>query len=271
MKKILFASTALVASAGFAAADADFTGAAGFGMIYDGTNWNPDYYTTLNISLTGETDGGLSFGADLDLTFDNGGFGVTDNQVVYIEGGFGKLSVGTVDNAVDASVSGIKDVGYSGLGVDNLAEAEKGTSTANALYQGTFGDFSVALSGDLSSGASDWAIGAKYAMGDFKVGAGVEKDGGNTVYAISAGATFGDIALNALYGRDSTASNYSYGVDAGYTMGASTITIAYGNDDGVEGYGLGISYDLGGGASVDAGVAEVNGVTKADLGINMTF
>ena len=96
MKKILFASTALVASAGFAAADIDFSGAAGFGVVYNDTaanEWSPDYYTTLSVSMTGETDGGLSFGADFDITMDNGATAVGDTEV-HVEGGFGKLTVG---------------------------------------------------------------------------------------------------------------------------------------------------------------------------------
>jgi outer membrane protein OmpU len=269
MKKILFASTALVATAGIAAAEVGFSGEAGIGAIYDGSDWSIDHYTTLSVAMTGETDGGLSFGASFDITANGTTAGGVDTSSAYIEGGFGKLSAGDVDNAVDATVGGIKDVGYSGLGVDNEAEVEKGTSSANVLYQGTFGDFGVALSADI--GNSDWAIAAKYSFGDINVAAGAEDDGGNTVFAVSAGGSFGDVAVNALYGRDSDSDSDSYGIDAAYTMGASTITFAYGNDDGDEAYGLGLSYDLGGGASVNAGVAEVDGDTVADLGLIMTF
>ncbi|WP_133485474.1 porin [Aliiroseovarius marinus] len=269
MKKILFASTALVASAGFAAAEISFSGEAGIGVIYDGTDWAANHYTTLSVSMAGETDGGLSFGASFDITTGTTG-GAVDASSAYIEGGFGKLSAGDIDNAVDATVGGLADVGYSGLGVDNLGETQKGTSGADFLYQGSFGDFSVAASAQLDGG-SDWAIAAGYSMGDYKFAAGVEDAAGDTVYAISAGASFGDFGVNALFAKNSDTSAESYGIDATYAMGATSVTVAYGNDGTDEAFGLGIGYDLGGGASVNAGVAEVAGTTVADLGIIMTF
>ncbi|MGM9402160.1 porin [Aliiroseovarius sp. KMU-71] len=280
MKKILFASTALVASAGFAAAEVDFSGAAGFGVVYNGTDWNPDYYTTLSVAMTGETDGGLSFGADFDITVDNPHNGVAAQTIsdteVYVEGGFGKLTVGSVGSASDAKL-GLGDIGYSGLGTDNVAEllidlADSG----NIMYTGSFGDFGVALSYDMN-GTEIFSVVATYAMGDYNFGIGYD-DWGTVVgsaFHVKAGGNFGDVALNALYSRSSDVDTTAIGVTAGYTMGAATITAAYSNLNvgGLSGdvYGLGVSYDLGGGASIDAGVADNGTTTVADLGINMSF
>ena len=268
MKKILIASTALVATAGFAAAEIDFSGAAGFGVTYDGADWNPDYYTTLSVSMTGETDGGLSFGAGFDITMDNGVTAVGDTEV-HVEGGFGKLTVGAVGSAVDAKL-GIGDIGYSGLGVDNRAEALiDSADNGNIMYTGSFGDFGVALSYDMN-GTENFSIAATYAMGDYNLGLGYDDQ--DATVSVKAGSSFGDFALNAVYSNSSDLSTTAYGIHAAYTMGAATISAAYADSDALgEAYGLGISYDLGGGASVDAGVAEVGGVTVADLGINMTF
>lgn len=288
MKKILFASTALVASAGFAAAEISFSGEAGMGFVYDDPtgDWNADYYTTLYIDMTGETDGGLGFGVDLDLTFDNGGAAATDNQVVYIEGGFGKFSVGTVGSAVDATL-GLSDIGYSGLGVDNVAEAlVDAADSGNLMYQGTFGDFGVAISHDLN-GTEITSVAATYSMGDFNVGLGYDDlgliDTSSTIH-VKAGADISDFSLNALYSRNDDNDITSYGITGGYTMGAVGVTAAYSNADfagllDVEAYGLGVSYDLGGGASVNAGVGEITSTaggisvseTVADLGIIMLF
>jgi outer membrane protein OmpU len=270
MKKILIASTALVATAGIASAEIGFSGAAGFGVVYDGSDWGPDYYTTLSVSMTGETDGGLSFGASYDITQDNGGTGVGDTEV-YVEGGFGKLTVGAVGSAVDAKL-GIGDIGYSGLGVDNRAESIIDDNDAgNIMYTGSFGDFGVAMSIDMGVGSADnFSIAATYAMGDYNFGVGY--DDAESAISVKAGGSFGDIALNALYSRSSDTDEDAFGIHAAYTMGAATISAAYADSDREgEAYGLGISYDLGGGASVDAGVAEVEGTTVADLGINMTF
>ncbi|WP_298561929.1 porin [uncultured Aliiroseovarius sp.] len=275
MKKILIASTALVATAGFAAADVDFSGAAGFGFVYDGSDWNPDYYTTLSVAMTGETDGGLSFGADFDITQDNGATAVGDTEV-HVEGGFGKLTVGAVGSASDAKL-GLGDIGYSGLGTDNVAEflidlADSG----NIMYTGSFGDFGVALSYDMN-GTEIFSVVATYAMGDYNFGIGYDDWGlvAGSAFHVKAGGNFGDVALNALYSRSSDIDTTAIGVTAGYTMGAATITAAYSNLSvgGLSGdvYGLGVSYDLGGGASIDAGVADNGTTTVADLGINMSF
>ncbi|MCI2395620.1 porin [Aliiroseovarius sediminis] len=282
MKKILFASTALVASAGFAAADISFSGEAGMGFVYEedrvgADEWLVDYYTTLSVAMTGETDGGLGFGVDLDLTFDNGGGAVTDNQVVYIEGGFGKFSVGTVGSAVDAKL-GLSDIGYSGLGTDNTAEfLVDGGDVGNLMYEGTFGDFGVAVSYDMG-GTEVASIAATYTMGDFNIGLGYDDwgnfDDSSTVH-VKAGADIADFSLNALYSRNSDNDITSYGVTAGYTMGAVEVMAAYSELEiagaTTDAYGLGVAYDLGGGASLNAGVGEINDVVEADLGIIMTF
>ncbi|MHA6265625.1 porin [Aliiroseovarius sp. CAU 1755] len=278
MKKILFASTALVASAGFAAAEISFSGEAGMGFIYDDVSgdWSPDYYTTLSVSMTGETDGGLGFGADFDITTANGA-SLVDQTTVYIEGGFGKFSVGNVGSAVDAKL-GLSDIGYSGLGTDNVAEAlVDAADMGNVMYDGTFGDFGVAMSYDMQ-GMENFSIAATYNMGDYNFGIGYD-DWGNiaagSAFHVKAGANIADFSLNALYSRADDADITSYGITAGYTMGAVGVTAAYSEVDvagvSADAYGIGVKYDLGGGASVNAGVGEVGGVTVADLGIIMVF
>ncbi|WP_282182107.1 porin [Aliiroseovarius marinus] len=280
MKKILFASTALVASAGFAAAEISFSGEAGFGVVYNDTaanEWSPDYYTTLSVSMTGETDGGLSFGADFDITMDNGATAVGDTEV-HVEGGFGKLTVGAVGSASDAKL-GIGDIGYSGLGVDNVAEVLiDAADSGNIMYSGSFGDFGVAMSYDMN-GTEIFSIAATYTMGDYDLGVGYD-DWGNlaagSAFHIKAGGNFGDVALDAVFSRSSDIDTTAYGLNAAYTMGAATISAAYSNVDvggaSADAFGIGVSYDLGGGASVNAGIGEnAAGATVADLGIIMTF
>ena len=56
-------------------------------------------------------------------------------------------------------------------------------------------------------------------------------------------------------------------------MGATTITVAYSDSDVAAdaAYGIGLAYDLGGGATLKGGVADISGTTKADLGVSMSF
>ncbi|UWQ14475.1 porin [Aliiroseovarius sp. M344] len=278
MKKILFASTALIASAGFAAAEISFSGEAGAGFVYNDatSDWTLDHYVTLSVAMTGETDGGLGFGANFDITTGTTG-GAVDGSSAYIEGGFGKFSVGNVGSAVDETL-GLSDIGYSGLGTDNVAEAlVDAADSGNLMYQGTFGDFGVAISHDLD-GTEITSVAATYSMGDFSVGLGYDDwgliDTSSTIH-VKAGANVADFSLNALYSRNDDNDITAYGITAGYTMGAVAVTAAYSEVDvmgvSADAYGLGVAYDLGGGASFNAGVGEVGGVTVADLGIIMLF
>lgn len=265
MKKILFASTALVATAGIAAAEVSFSGSASLGLGYDGSDWAPIADATLSVAMSGETDGGLSFGAAFDVT---AGAGDVDAAVVYVEGGFGKISGGDVGSAVDAKL-GIGDIGFDGLGVDNVAEALiDGADVGNLMYEGTFGDFGVALSYDMDA-SETVSVAATYAMGDYNIGLGYDDQ--DSTISVKLGGSFGDFALNALYSNSDDLAEEAFGIHAAYTMGAATVSAAYAEHEGDEAYGLGISYDLGGGASFAAGVADDNGTTVADLGISMSF
>ncbi|WP_424943437.1 porin [Aliiroseovarius crassostreae] len=296
MKKILFASTALVATAGVASADIAFSGGANMGLKYnDGAAEELILHReiTLTVAMTGETDGGLTFGADMTITA--GGVG---DVVVYIEGGFGKLAAGDVGSAVDAHI-GVGDLGFDGIGTDNIAEAQIDANDKGSLmYTGTFGDFTVAASwngstnhavahGTSGTGAAavpatftaadpvvqenEFSIAAKYAMGNYTVAVGYDEGNGTDVFSVGLGASIDAFSINGVLST-STAGE-SYGLTAGYTMGATTITAAYSKDDvaNAEGYGIGFGYDLGGGATLAGAVGEVNNVTVADLGITMSF
>jgi outer membrane protein OmpU len=289
MKKILFASTALVASAGFAAAEISFSGEAGIGFEYAdvavGDDWTLDHYLTLTVSMTGETDGGLGFGATFDITNTAGG-GAVDGSSAYIEGGFGKLSAGNVGSAVDSMI-GVGDLGFDGIGTDNIAETLRGDSAASLLYTGSFGDFSVAASAGLSTSntlahSDDFAVGAKYAMGDYSIAVAYDEAAGINAIHVQGNANVGDVALAALFSTTTgtvVTDVTAFGITAGYTMGATTVTAAYSQTESTtggvttdsEGFGIGVAYSLGGGASVKGAIGEVGGVTVADLGVTMSF
>ena len=73
MKKILFATTALVATAGVASAEIALTGMAEMG-IYDNGNDDTQFFTDIDVTFTmsGEADNGLTFGANVDLDESDG-------------------------------------------------------------------------------------------------------------------------------------------------------------------------------------------------------
>jgi len=115
MKKLLLASTALVLSAGVAAADVALSGDARMGLLYNGDDVQLTSRARVIFTLSGETDSGLAFGGS--FRADNAG-GAANGSAgsVFISGDFGKLSMGDVDSAAMAATGDLFAVGLTGLG-----------------------------------------------------------------------------------------------------------------------------------------------------------
>lgn len=270
MKKILFASTALVATAGVASAEISFGGSANFGIADMGAGVILKNEIDFDVKGSGETDGGLKFGAsvDLDASYNNGvttSGSVTDPEV-YIEVGGLKLTVGGVDAANDNE--GLADVGFDGLGVDDVAEVS-GNGSADVLVNYSFGDIAVAASTD--SSGSDWALGVSGSFGDVSFAAGFGEVSGTNEQNLHLGYSMGAVAFGVQYSDSGAATGY--GFDVKYTQGDLTVTGVYAKNDttGVDAYGVGASYSLGGGAAIAGGIAEVGGTSVYDLGMTFSF
>jgi outer membrane protein OmpU len=237
MKKILIATTALVATAGFASAEVAISGAAKMGLQYNSegaTKTQVLSSATLVVDMSGETDGGLTFGANMNIIIADNGDVANDDTTVYISGAFGKLSMGAVAEADE--VAGLGDIGWDGLDVDDVAEAFVGDELGDFLgvslghnvnYTISTGALTFSVSGQLPTGhgadtIDSYAIGAKYTFGDMYVGLGyadhsvVETGSGNMydlfpsdgedvfstdaqVTSVFAGGTFGAIKVAAMY------------------------------------------------------------------------
>jgi outer membrane protein OmpU len=332
MKKVLLASTALIMSAGYAAADVSVGGDGRMGVIdpfdfvvvEDNPN-TPDneevlgggtlsFTSRIRISFaaSGETDAGLAFGGS--IRADNaGGFNIRDSQgntvgddnfstsnqpleltggggvlgqagSVFIEGAFGKLSMGDVDGAANAAVGYVSGVGLTGLNDNNESAyiANVGGALPGALYEYSGGDWAVYISssnsGTLIGTEADsiaWALGASYAFGNFSVALGYEDNDAGTTHIIGGvTASFGDFTGKAIYGvADGTVDDDQWAVSGDYTFGATTLTAYYNSVFGSDYYGVGGAYDLGGGASLVAGYAYDNDADDDayDFGISFTF
>ncbi|PQO24744.1 hypothetical protein C2I36_01255 [Rhodobacteraceae bacterium WD3A24] len=285
MKKILLASTALVMTTGIAAADnpnVELSGDAEMGVMFDDSmanEWSFTSEATVGFTLSGETDGGLQFGASFDADEAVGAAGGTDGSV-FISGAFGRLSMGDVDSAADAAVGDISGVGLTGL-EDTMAYLSNDTLPA-ALYEYSSGGFSVYLGADqISSSDDEWSIGAAYSAGNYSFAAGFEKDTSTTAtptgpddehFALSGSGTFGAVTLTAAAGFSND--NTQGGVSLDYVTGPTTVTGYYFHDFAEDAnYGLGAEYDLGGGAALVGGIAhyEATDNTLADFGISMSF
>jgi outer membrane protein OmpU len=296
MKKVLFATSALVASAGIASADINnfqLSGSAAMGLMYTengaaNNNANDTEFDSeidLTISWSGESNDGIAFGGSVDLSADendqqqNASLGDGDGEV-YINYQGIKVTFGDVGGQTQDAIA---NPGYQGTGADDLAEA------------GDIGDYDVAVSfsaNNLSFGVSygsdteDFAVSVTGKAGDVAWGiASINDESGADVVELTAGYSSGAYSLNGLYADQSGATAATdlkaYGLSVGYKVGETTYTVAMSDtnvDNQDANYGVGFSTNLGGGLSFAGGVsvdgattAGGEGITKADLGFNMAF
>jgi len=311
MNKILLATTALVATAGFAAADVTLSGSAEMGLADSGNGVEFFHDLDVRFTLSGETDGGLTFGATIDLdeivatdggvVQDKGTDIPTDNgpHAVFISGGFGTLTLGDTDGAMDWAMtevaigSSIADDHTVHAGYNGNSKMDGSSDGQILRYDNTFGDFGVAVSAELddddSNSGDTYGLGVKYnaALGglDLGLGLGYQKNDDHAAVGLSVATTFANglqaiINYSDLDGVAATDNDSHMGLGLGYTSGALTVSANYGEyetvgGDKADGFGVAVNYDLGG-AAVQFGYGDG---TKADgtekdtwsLGLAMSF
>ncbi|MFC5739107.1 porin [Sinirhodobacter huangdaonensis] len=268
MKKVLFATTALVFSAGFAAAEVSLSGDGRMGVVYNGDDWNFSSRARVIFTLSGQTDGGLEFGGSFKAhesgAAENGSAGS-----VYVSGAFGKLEMGDVVSAPEALFGDLPEVGYEDL---TAGEGDY-TGFASLNGQGLLENDIPYLTGD--SGATTSAYNPvllyTYSAGAFSVAAslsdGKEATGSNAYnvaldsdqeYAIAAAYTFQNYTVGlgyevldfksgtTVFGHDKATQLELAGVA---TFGDTSVKAYYAaGDDGNpvdQAYGLGVSSVFG--------------------------
>lgn len=319
MKAALLLSSALTLVASAATAEITLSGSARMGLTYvdDGTESISRFSSRVRIGFTasGETDAGLTFGASMRAdqsggngTIDSGGdidgssTGTTNNDsTVYLEGGFGRLTMGDANGAADVLVGQVSGVGYGPN--DALQELPLlGSHKTAVYYENSTGPLTFGIgSGQLISGDRTYSIGAKYAGDTWSVAIAWERDSFSDGFSIEArnqislggSVSFGPTTVKARV-TDSTLDDRdtAYALSVDYATGATTLTAFYarfGNtlldftgpdlffSEDTTHIGIGAEYDLGGGAKVAGGVVRQNNddaeddQTFADVGLKFSF
>ncbi len=226
MKKVLFATTALVATAGVAAAEVKFSGYGRFGLGYledrtgtvstTGGTSVADVDTDdtilvsrfrLNIDGIVETDGGVRFEGRVRIQADE-------------DAGNGEQGEAGLNGALFSVIfGGLRvDAGNVAGSFDNLANYygnEPGLESFLGQYSGV--DYSF-LSYD-STGTGSNAVFFQYAINDFAFGASYDQ------------RTFADTAVAGSTTSDAD----RWDISATYTFNNITAALAYGQTDGVGG------------------------------------
>lgn len=299
MKKILFATTALVATAGVAAADVNFGGYGRFGMGYnDGNENNKTYIESrfrMNIDASAESDGGVGFSARVRMQADDDGKGEAGKAglnganfgITY--GGL-QVVVGNIAGAIDNMN------GYFGAepGLSNFVGQYSGNdfgftgySSTGSGVNGVFLGYEIAglvlgASYDQDDKQDDvWDVAAAYTFADaYTVALGYGKNGvDEDMSVLTFEGAFGNFVGTLMVGDETVAdaakSGMFYGLSGALSVGAATtITASYGDGEGdadTEQYGLGFIQDLGGGTSLRGGVGKDGDDTVADLGVRFNF
>ena len=329
MKKVLFATSALVMTAGVAAAEVAVSGDGRMGMVYDGNDVQFSSRARVKFTLTGESDAGLSFGAAFRVDQENYKSDVYRSAArgtagaVWISGTYGKLSMGDVVSASEAAIGDLYEIGYTdGTFAGDLEEisyltgdGENTDQGPNILYEYTVNNISFYASasdgvdtdlGSLTPGAnvddaegaaSDdvaYSLAAKYDAGNWWAALGYAKHGDASELSLGAEAQFNQFSVKGIfvdYEDRFVATGLEHkqtiGLSAAYQMDAITVKgffrqdeleNAFGDDFKPRAIGIGADYDLGGGAvlaggiaNVDPDVAGVDDDTVADLGVKFKF
>jgi hypothetical protein len=300
MKKVLLTTTALVMTAGVAAADVSFSGEAGIAFVDDngasdaangttlGDGMNVISHYDLNVAISAEAANGLTMSAGFDM-----GSGekvdYDDDDEIEIQG----AAVGNADVAVS----------YGGWtltvdqdGIDNLYDDDQADDLSIA---GSIGGLSVAVTTGVEESTNSYKLG--YSVGDIALTfTGTNNDdAGGDASGISVSYPMGDLTLSASVsdesddGEDDTSIGLTYAMDAitvsytsitpgsagsmgdewdakiSYSTGAMSASIAIDEADATT---MIANYDLGG-ATAFAAMHDKPG-TASDLtafGINFKF
>jgi outer membrane protein OmpU len=285
MKNVLFATTALVLTAGVASAEVTFSGAAGAGVFQDTNHVNANGVAApvddlkvwsgidLDVAASATTDSGMT----ISVSEDFGGGSLADYNddyaVEYQTSDFdtptivitaGSVTVSMEDNAIDhldddavaGDVSIATSIGDASIAVVLDVDQSSGTDFSwSAGY--TMAGVTLSASGQDDSNN----LGASYTMGNITVGVSTDDDGAGTrTNEGTVSYTAGAVTLSAAADDQD-----AWSVDVSYQAGA--MSAAFGTDNNEE-WDANVSYDLGGGVSLNAAT---NHAEYVAAGINFTF
>jgi len=285
MRKVLLATTALVAVSGVTAANADISISGNYEWEYTQTDtgnvWGDDGH--INITAVNAADNGLTFTAKSVIT-NNSGANASNTEANYISvaGDFGTIILGDYDDSAATAMDGA-------LGANNDIETQGGNTGASTV-SGIGGDadiiwmspsmsgFQIGLSKDLNdadNNANDGKtdVGVTYSVGGASVYYGQADD--DRSFGVKGSVAGFTIAV----GNSSTSgtTNKANDVAVKYTLG-NGITIAALSANGTSAAGVkakasnvGVSYTLVPGVKLNAESGKLDDANYTWVALNMSF
>ena len=305
MKKILIATTALVATAGVAAADVSLSGYARFGAVYDDNApaGVDDVRTASRLRLqfdaTTETDGGLTLGVRSRMQAEENSAGVFNGARFFGSAGGLTIAVGNILGVIEAAPNLYLPTKSAGVGLEGNYFAHLATNTVSngsffnwtaysipffdgVTRQGFFGsgpqegvEVIYSMNGiglHAHSTATSYGLGANYKFADYTVAVAYEEwdEGvrdGDSILFLSAGGRFG--AFNA-------ALSYAETDFGGISADKASLNAGYNVNDAVYVYGyvasennsVGESFGLGASYALGGGASVEGGWEQNAAGDN---
>jgi outer membrane protein OmpU len=275
MKNVLFATTALVLTAGVASAEVTFSGTAGAGVVQETAADDMRVWSgiDLNVAASATTDSGMTvsvaedFGGgelidwDDDYAVDAQTSDLDQPAVTIVSGGVTiVLDNDQVDHLDSDAVAGDMSVSAA-MGDATIAVVLDVDQSSGTDFSWSLG-YSMGQIGLSASGQDDSSnFGATYTMGDVVLGVSTDDDGaGTTTNEVTLDYTAGAMTLG-LAADDQDA----WSISVGYTAGAMSANFGTNQDSE---WDMNASYDLGGGVTARASINEAEFMAA---GINFAF
>ena len=262
MKKVLFATTALVLSAGVASADVKMGGFGYAGISSTDGDTAIQHAARLTFSGSTQTDGGISLSAFGRFTLaDNADNAAGVHNNVTISSGAVRVTLGATHGAMRnharvASFHGFNNGGI--LAVDNTPAGTLTDGGNNVYVRYTAGALAFGVASDVGGDTTE--VGVSYSADGMGFGVGM-----SSTDAWMANASFTAGAITAAVGISSADETV---LSATYTVDSLALNLAYENNDTM---GVQATYGLGGGANLIANAGQAAGVSVAGLGVQFSF
>ena len=268
MRKVLFATTALVALGGVSAASADISvgGSASHNIVSgSGDGYGTDSQsmsTTVDFGISGSTtlDNGMTVAGGIDLDENADSTNAIDDSGFTLSGDFGTLGFG-----------GYAEAAFGAMSIDVTADEGNALSAA----------YKVLLPGDEAIDHADLSLklpsisGATIMVG---MSDGTTDDNDGTMAGISYAMDAGGMGVTVAYASSSTgaADSDDSQVAAKVTAGDATVTIISGESGDYSNSGVGITYALNDTLTVQAYTGSTELDTNSayevkDTGIGFTY
>lgn len=296
MKKILITTTALVATAGVAAAEVSLSGLARFGYVSTETAAGATTTGTasrmrIQAAVSTTTDGGIGLNARQRFQTEENSANAGGNGARFGLS-FGGLSInmGNINGAVDSAPGLYMGTNSGGVGLEgnqwanialnnagNVWNWEAHSSAGAGAQNGVEAIFSLnGIGVHISNTDTATGYGVNYSMGNITLAAAREDktsgaDDGDQITFASAGVSLSDLNVTASWGSQSGTTKSV--IAATYDMSdAMNLHGHFGSEDAGSSYGIGVNYSLGGGAFIDAGYDKsAAGTTRMSAGVQFFF